>query len=209
MIRAVASPRGAGDNIVRDRILTVPWVFRAVRGILDPGQIDPLRRFLAQVPHDSLLDIGCGLGTLSRMTDQRYTGLDAVPDYIDYAESHFGAPTKRFVVGDAFNLDPGLGRFHVVALVNFIHHFSDDEVGRILTGLRGVSPAHVMVVDVALDRAGPLFHRVLAPLDRGAHFRSRSDQRALLEGAGCRIEREAGYRSRNRLYPHSILLAGY
>lgn len=209
IIRAFVSRREGADNIVRDRILNVPWVFRVVRGILDPGQTKPLRRFLAQVSHASLLDIGCGLGTLSRMTDKRYAGLDAVPDYIDYAQRHFGAPSKKFVVGDAFNLDPGLGSFDVVALVNFIHHFSDEEVRRILAGLRAVSPRTVMVADVALDRAGPLFRRVVGPLDRGAHFRSRSDQRALLEKGGCRIEREDGYRSRNRLYPHSILLAAY
>jgi SAM-dependent methyltransferase len=203
------SQNGGAQTTARDRILNVPWLFRVVRQILDPGQQRPVRDFLAQVPHRSVLELGCGLGTMSGITDRPYMGLDLVPQYVDYAQRHFGSPTKRFAVGNALDLDPGLGDFDVVALLSFIHHFSDDEVDRILRGLRAVSPAYVLVLDLAPERAGWVFNRVLGPLDRGAHLRPQSAQRALLEAAGCRVELESGFRSTNRLNAHSLFLAAY
>jgi SAM-dependent methyltransferase len=193
----------------KDNVLNRPWVFRALRGTIDPGQEKKLRKVLADVPHSSVLELGCGLGTLSGMTDRPYTGLDFVPAYIEYAQEKFGGPTKRFVVGDVFDLPEDLGSTDVVALVNFIHHFDDEQVGRILKSLRTASPRLVMIVDVALERARWRFKRVFGPLDRGDHFRTTDAQAALLEKAGCTVERRDGYDTAPRIYPHSVLIAGY
>jgi len=192
---------------IADRVLNTPWVFKSLRNVIDPGQVGCLRRMLARVPHRSLLDLGCGIGSLCGMTDADYTGLDNTPSYIAYAQRHYGGPTRRFVVGDAFRLDGGLGARDAVSLINVIHHFSDEEVRRLLAGLATVAPARVLLVDVALERAGWLFRRIFGPLDRGAHFRTTAAQRALLESAGYAVEWEDGYVTGARIYPHSVLCA--
>lgn len=190
-----------------DRVLSAPWVFHAVRGLIDPGQVRHLRRLLARVPHASVLDVGCGIGSLCGMTDAPYTGVDLDAGYVAYARSTYGAPGRRFETGDALALDPALGHHDLVTLINFIHHLSDDEVRRCLTAVRAVSPARLLVVDVARERAGFLFHRIFGPHDRGAHFRTQPAQRALLEGAGWRVEWEDGYAAGIGIYPHSVLAA--
>ena len=168
-----------------------------------------MRRFMDDTPHGSVLELGCGLGNMSVITDQPYVGIDIVERYVEYAQEHFAGTNKRFMVGDALDLDPSLGHFDVVALFSFIHHLTDDEVARILEGISVVSPQYVLIVDIAPERAGWLFNHVLGPLDRGESFRTQAEQRALLEGAGCRVELESGYRSRNGVYAHSLLLASY
>lgn len=198
-----------GEHAARmaDRVLNLPWVFHSFRGVIDPGQVPRLRAILARVPHESLLDVGCGIGSHCGMTDAAYTGVDLAPSYVAYARRRYGGPRRRFETGDALALDPALGHHDVAALVNFIHHFDDDRVRRCLTALAAVTPRRLLVVDVALERTGALFRRVLGPLDRGAHFRTQPAQRALLEGAGWRVEREDGYVTGLRLYPHSVLVA--
>jgi len=192
---------------ITDQVLNTPWVFKSLLQVIDPGQVGCLRRVLARVPHRSLLDIGCGIGSLCGMTDADYTGLDNTESYITYARTHYGAPTRRFVVGDAFALDPGLGARDVVSLINVIHHFSDGEVRRLLAGLAVVAPSRVVLVDVALERTGWLFRRVFGPLDRGAHFRSTAAQRALVESAGYTVEWDDGYVTGAGIYPHSVVCA--
>src|SRR5262245_17086946 len=96
-----------GESAARaaDRVLNVPWVFHAFRGLIDPGQVGHLRPLLARVPHGSLLDVGCGIGSLCGMTDAPYTGVDLTPEYVAYARRRYGAPGRRFEVGDALTLD--------------------------------------------------------------------------------------------------------
>jgi SAM-dependent methyltransferase len=188
-------------------ILDIPWVFRSLRGLIDPGQAGHLKRLLARVPHASVLDLGCGIGSHCAMTEAAYTGVDASPAYVAYARRHFGGPSRRFEVGDAFALGGGLGHHDVVALINVVHHFSDDEVRGCLAGLKAVTPRRLFLVDVALEEAGILFRRVFGPLDRGGHFRTRAAQRALVESCGWRVEWEDGYATPTGIYPHSVLVA--
>lgn len=198
---------------IAERVLNTPWVFNSLRSVIDPGQVACLRRMLARVPHVSLLDLGCGIGSLCDMTDEDYTGVDNTASYIDYASRHYATANRRFLVDDAFALDQAfaddakLGAYDLVSLINVIHHFSDDEVRRVLAGLSAIAPARVIIVDVALERAGWLFHRLFGPLDRGAHFRTTDAQRILLESAGFRVEWVDGYVTGPRIYPHSVLCA--
>jgi SAM-dependent methyltransferase len=56
-------------------------------------------RLLDLKPHDSLLDLGCGQGVLSRQipSDVAYTGIDASPSLIQKAKSR---SKHKFLVGD-------------------------------------------------------------------------------------------------------------
>jgi SAM-dependent methyltransferase len=190
-----------------ERLLTWPRAYELSQSLSDPFRIVPLRRVLASVPHASLLDLGCGTGDLCGMTTAAYTGVDRSPAMIAYARRRHGAPGRRFEVGDALALDPGLGAHELVVVSSMLHHLTDDEVRRCLAGLAVIRPGRLLIVDVALERTGTFFRRIVAPLDRGRHFRTTAAIRDLLTAAGWIVEREAGWTSYNRLFPYVSLLA--
>jgi SAM-dependent methyltransferase len=192
---------------VVDGLLHAPWFFEGVRNVIDPGQVSHLRRLLVRVPHDSLLDIGCGVGNLCGMTDACYLGVELSPEYVRRAQQRYGSPTKNFLVADALRLDGSLGSFDVVSVVNMIHHLSDEQVRDLLRRACRVTTRYLFVVDVALERAGWAFRHVFQRLDRGHFFRTTAAQRCLLDESGLRIEWEDAYGEWPYIYPHSVILA--
>ncbi len=189
-------------------ILDAPWVYRLSQSLTDPFRVVPLRRILARVPHASLLDLGCGTGELCAMTPAYYTGVDRSVSYITHARRHHGSPTRRFVTGDIMAPDPGLGHHDIAVLASVLHHLSDEEARRCLAGLGAVSPARILVVDVALEDAGAVFRRLVVPLDRGSHFRDTAALRGLLAESGWLVETEERYASLGGLFPYVALVAG-
>jgi len=187
-------------------ILNVPWFFDLFRRIIDGGQVANLRLFLARIDHESVLDIGCGIGSFCRMTDRKYLGVDIEPKYVEYARKRYGSQGKEFMAADAFSLDSKTGKFDVVSFINVIHHLSDDEVRKLFNSLKAVKPRNYFVVDVALEK-GHIVLELFRWLDRGRHYRTRDAQRALLESCGCKVEWVNHYWSRSHIYPHSVILA--
>lgn len=192
---------------VLDRLAASPRIFELSQALTDPFRIVPLRRLLAKVPHSSLLDLGCGTGDLCGMTAAAYTGIDRSSALIDYARRRYGNARCRFEVGDALSLDGSLASHDLVVISSMIHHLSDDEVRRCLSGLSPVRPRRLLLVDIALESAGPVFRHVMAPLDRGRHFRTTEALREIMISAGWRMEREDRWRSLSRLFPYVALLA--
>ncbi|MEK7477013.1 MAG: class I SAM-dependent methyltransferase [Candidatus Coatesbacteria bacterium] len=190
-----------------ERLVASPGAYAWSQSLSDPFRLVPLRRVVAGIPHSSLLDLGCGSGDLCAMTASAYTGVDGSPANIAYARRHHGAPGRRFEVGDLLALDGSLGAHELVVMASVLHHLADDEVRRCLAGLAVVRPGRLLVVDIALERTGPVFRRTITPLDRGRHFRTTSAIRELLTAAGWRTERETGWTSYNRLFPYVGLLA--
>lgn len=187
-----------------------PAVFHALRAALDPGQPARVRAFLAGDPHARLLELGCGIGANRPVTDRPYAGLDLDPGYVAYATRRFGAADARFAAGDLLRpVDPGLGPFDLVALLNVIHHLEDDEVRTALRHARAAGAARALVVDVALERTGFLFRHLFGPLDRGARFRTTDDIRTLLESAGLRIDRADGWSTGPGIWPRAACLGTF
>jgi len=204
------SPRATMERILRgavDRIMGAPWAFGVVQSLTDPGRIVPLRRALDLIPHESVLDLGCGIGDLCGMTGAAYTGVDRSRAYVDHARRRFAAPGRRFEIGDAVALDGALGHHDVVAIVDVLHHLSDDEARRCLAGLSVVTPRRLLLVETALERTGALFRRLIVPVDRGRHFRTSAVLRTMLEEAGWRLERECHHASVGGFIPRAILVA--
>lgn len=188
-------------------LLGIPWFFDLLRRIIDGGQVAHLRLFLARIAHEAVLDLGCGTGGLSGMTDRKYLGVDVNPGYIEYARRKYGSADRRFLAADAFGLDRGqVGAVDLVSIVNFLHHLSDPDARRLLGRIASLEPRKLFVVDVAAEK-GNMATALFRGLDRGAHFRTRTEQRALLESAGYRVLWQDLYWSTSRIYPHSVMLA--
>jgi hypothetical protein len=94
----------------------------------------------------SLLDVGAASGDMGRCLSQwrpqaRVTSLD-------YIQSHLEACPGPRVAGDAFALPFAARSFDYVFSSLFLHHFSDDQVVRLLAGFGAVARKQVLTIDL-------------------------------------------------------------
>lgn len=189
-----------------DRYFDNPLLFNFVRHLLDGGQIEHITGILSKVPHRSLVDIACGTGDISNAVQADYTGIDLCESFITYATRRYGNPRKKFMVMDVTNVTLPEKSFDMAMIVNVIHHFDDELVLRVLRQAAKLARGHLLLIDAVPKRN--VASRILYALDRGAHFRSFDEQRALVERAGCfRVTLESSFESTSKLYRHSVLLS--
>jgi SAM-dependent methyltransferase len=67
---------------------------------------------------------------------------------LDYVESHLAGGGGRRVAGDAFQMPFRAGSFDYVFCSLFLHHFSDQDVVRLLKGFGLVARNAVLVIDL-------------------------------------------------------------
>lgn len=95
---------------------------------------------LAQVPHRSVLDLGCGTGALlaailGRWPETDCTGLDLSEGMLGEARRKLGS-RARLVQGEAATLPFADGSFEVVVCTDSFHHYPQPE--RVLEEVRRV-----------------------------------------------------------------------
>ncbi|HEV8040413.1 MAG TPA: methyltransferase domain-containing protein [Bryobacteraceae bacterium] len=124
------------------------------------GGYATLRRIVGEFvrPDDrfSVLDIGAASGDMGAALRRSYPGstvtsLDRKPDHL----SHAALPK---LVGDAFRLPFADGSFDFVFSSFFLHHFSDDEIVRLLASFGSIARRAVLAID--LER-GPLAYHFM------------------------------------------------
>ncbi len=151
---------------------------------------------LAQIPHRSVLDVGCGTGALLRQIKDRWpeiqcAGVDLSPGMVESARSKL-APHTPIVLGDAERLPFPGDAFEAVVCCDSFHHYPDPRAA--LAEIRRVlQPGGVLLLG---DTTAPAGLRrainLLLPLSRGGDVRlyGPSELTALLEeffhGAVCR-----------------------
>ena len=100
----------------------------------------------------SLLDVGCGPGTITadlarRIPGGSVIGIDLPPDVVDAAQRELGAANLRFEVGDVYALHFADGSFDLVFAHQVLQHLSDP-VAALREMLRVLRPGgHVAVRD--------------------------------------------------------------
>lgn len=188
-----------------DRYLDNARVFNLVRHILGGGQVEYVAGILSKVPHQRVVDLACGTGDISRAVTKEYVGVDLCVPFIAYAQRKYGGEHKTFLVMDVTALAIPRKSFDVALIVNAIHHFSDEQVLRILAQAAELSTGHVLLIDMVPKRN--VISRICYALDRGDYLRSMEDQRALIEKTGTLALIEEGtFESTSRIYRHSVFL---
>lgn len=153
-----------------------------------------------------LADLGCGSGDMLRRIARRarrlglplrLTGFDANPFIVEFARVRSGDfPEIDYRVADVRSEEFRSEQFDIITCTLFLHHFSDEELSDMLTGLRRQARIGLVVND--LHRHWLAFHaiRILtrlfsrssmvrydAPLSVLRSF-VRSDWKAYLQKAG-------------------------
>ena len=114
------------------------------------GGLSTLRSLLDDaVPRDqefSLLDVGAASGDMGRaIVEQRPL---AQVTSLDYIASHLEECSAPRVVGDGFALPFVSRSFDYVFCSLFLHHFTDDEVVKLLLEMGRVARRGVLVIDL-------------------------------------------------------------
>lgn len=182
-----------------------PLVFNLNQMILDGGKQRQIRRFLADAPFESSIDIGCGTGNWAKLGRARYLGVDSSPSFIAACQRRYaGDPGKRFVQADVSKLtlsEP----YDLSMLISVLHHLSDDEARRLCEWVAR-NTRYFFVLDLYPVPWNPL-SRWLYRMDRGEYIREPGQQqRLLMEGGRFRLLKQGSYFCPNGLYRHTLFL---
>jgi ubiquinone/menaquinone biosynthesis C-methylase UbiE len=158
-------------------LLDHPGLFHSFRFALVGRQTATrrlLRLHLEPRAGQRLLDLCCGIGEFAPEFDCRYVGIDLNYRFVRAAaRTHAQRPRKAFLVMDALKLAFRNKEFDKAMSVNSFHHFSDEDVRRVLTELKRVTRDRVIIIDADGTPKGWL-RRMLVAADRGAWMRSPS-----------------------------------
>jgi SAM-dependent methyltransferase len=136
----------------------------------------PFAEFARPADHGSVLDVGCGTGSLAltlaeRGAPDQVAGIDIAAPYVAVARSRAGAAGIGFAVGDACSLPYSDGGF-AAALAQLALNFVPDAAQAVREMRRVASPGGVVAAAVWDFRGGLVFQRLFwdtaAGLDPGA-----------------------------------------
>ncbi len=105
-----------------------------------------------------IIDIGCGGGDMMMLMcdwavkngfDIRITGVDANPNIIEYARKNTAAyPQIDYVACDVFSKEFRQLRCDVVTSTLFTHHFTDEQLVRLFSQLKGQARKGIVINDL-------------------------------------------------------------
>ncbi len=188
-----------------DRLFESAWVFNANQILLDGGKARQIKRFLADVPYSSVVDIGCGPGNWAVVARGKYLGVDTSPSFIQASRRRYADdPDKTFELTDATRLvvnEP----FDLAMLISVLHHLSEDEMDRVMDWVAR-SARYFFILDLYPNPKNPV-SKFLYAMDRGNFIREPHEQeRILTKGGQFRILKKSDYYSPPRLYRHTLYL---
>jgi SAM-dependent methyltransferase len=150
-----------------------PTRYRSAAAHYEPGRVpyaSALIRCVAEVtgigPQHRILDLGCAPGPLARNFAplvREVVAIDPSPEMLAEARALAGqAANIRFVAGSSYDLDPAMGRFHLVVMGRSFHWMDRIDTLKRLDGM--IEPAGA----VALfgDRPGDTGERLAQGLER-------------------------------------------
>jgi SAM-dependent methyltransferase len=136
----------------------------------------PFAEFARPADHGSVLDVGCGTGSLAltlaeRGAPDQVAGIDVAAPYIAFARSRAGAAGIGFAVGDVCSL-PYSDRRFAAALAQLSLNFVPDAAQAVREMRRVVRPGGAVAAAVWDFRGGLVFQRLFwdtaSGLDPGA-----------------------------------------
>jgi SAM-dependent methyltransferase len=146
----------------------------------------------------TVIDVGCGAGTLTRLLAKegaRVIGVDPSADAIDRATARAG-PRERYVVGSAEALPVSDRHADAVTFLNSLHHVPSEALGQALADARRVLRAEgVLYVQEPLAE-GP-YYELVRLFDDEDEVRAAA-QRALRDAprSGLRLIKQLEYEAR-------------
>lgn len=180
-------------NKLIDFILKPPAVWRFFRKTLDfffglyRKRFSVLRGF-GITEQTSVIDIACGTGEYSAVTNGKYLGVDLDKKYIERAQKLYGAENKKFLCANANTADIHNASYETAILIDATHHFTDDENRSLFKTLNRVASKTVVICDPVIQEKRNLIGRFLISIDRGNYVRPKEKLLGLI-GETLNIEK--------------------
>ncbi|KPJ88110.1 MAG: hypothetical protein AMS17_06595 [Spirochaetes bacterium DG_61] len=184
-------------------LLNRPFIFNFIRSILDGGQVRYITHILNEYSFKSVLDVCCGCGAFSKVSNSTYTGIDYNEYFIRHARTKYGVKNKEFCALDIHKLEPNT-QYDVSMIINSIHHFSDRETVTILRLMREFTKMMILIHDLVPQKN--FISRFFYGIDRGEFIRPVRRQKELIQEAGLSIKKCFLYRTFPGIYVHSTFL---
>ena len=172
---------------MKELLLSNPIIWQSYRFFIDKffgmyrKRMETIRRF-GVTDSMSIIDIACGTGQYSALTNSSYLGVDLNPKYIEYAQNNYGNHSKRFLCADANNIPVPQISYDVALLIDATHHLSDDANNQLFATFNRISPRFVVICDPIKQNPRNFIGRFLNYLDRGNYIRTKHELTRLIEG---------------------------
>lgn len=168
-------------NFRNMHILDNVLVWNLFRGILDQvfgmysKNMEQMREFGVERSM-SVLDVGCGTGHYSQLTEGEYLGIDSDLRYIDAARKRFGTERRQFVCSRLQDMNFGGRKFNAVLLIDLTHHIPTEDFRSLMSSLSRITQDHLIIFDPVKQRSGNLIGRFLTSIDRGKYIRPKEEE---------------------------------
>lgn len=123
----------------------------------------------------SIIDIGCGIGQYSTMTNGKYLGIDFNKNYIQTAKRLYGSKSKQFSSKDINDVALKKSVYDTALLIDITHHLSNRENEKLMQKLNSIAPKHIVICDPITQSAYNFLGRFITYFDRGKHIRSKEE----------------------------------
>lgn len=166
---------------LKDKILDNAVMFNLVRMFTDSRShnLNMIKKALNLRKNDKMLDVGCGLGNFSKVTDGKYIGIDMNPSFIKFAKKHYSTKSKKFMVADATKLEFKNKSFDKSMFISMLHHFPNNDADKALKEIQRVTKDYLVVLDLLpSDR---MLVKFMYAMDRGSNIRPIEAQKKLIK----------------------------
>jgi SAM-dependent methyltransferase len=186
---------------------------------LFPGSFDIIQDFfngkfyqalnsnlLNNYPHQSILELGCGVGSLLKhLKPRHYIGVDISQDFIRVAQrQHQSNKNYQFVCHDALTYTTNQS-FDIIIGSSFSHHLSDNQLKHLFTHLSSkIKFKYLLIVDG--KPAKTFWKPLLELLDAGAKFREANQVSRLLPKT-LKLVKKGKFISNRPFYYYPYILA--
>ncbi len=194
------------------RLITVPGIYKGLMRALgsDRSIRTYVTDFLAPMPGQKVLDVGCGPAqVLPYLPQVDYVGIDLNEKHIAFARENFGA-RGRFIVGNAAeDLNQEAGSFDLINVSGLLHHLDDKEAISLFAGLKQLpkSDGRIVTFDNVHLPKQRLTVRLLNALDSGLNVRTPEGYVGLLNGLDFEVKTHIFHDLLRIPYDHFIMVA--
>jgi len=168
------------------RILNRPWCYSLLVGVsgAGAGRREFFRQYADISPGSRVLEIGCGHGkNIEYMPEGvAYTGCDANPRYIHYAQQRYGTRGRFLCVSAEELAQQRLGQFDIALVVSVLHHLNDTQVLALAAGAQAALRAGGLLLawEPCWTPSQRWLDRMMLSLDRGRFVRTADEYSTLL-----------------------------